>query len=126
MPDDGAGRGERVDIDGATKMFGAKAALSGLDLHVEPGSFVVLLGPSGSGKTTLLRCLAGIERLSSGRIPIGDKVVAEPNVHVPPERRRLAMVFQDYALWPHMTAARNVLFPLRQMRVGPEAQRRAR
>jgi iron(III) transport system ATP-binding protein len=86
----------------------------------------VLLGPSGSGKTTLLRCLAGIERLSSGRISIGGKLVADTNLHLAPERRRLAMVFQDYALWPHMTAARNVLFPLRQMRVpGHEARRRA-
>jgi ABC-type Fe3+/spermidine/putrescine transport system ATPase subunit len=106
-------------------LFGPKAALSALDLQVEPGSFVVLLGPSGSGKTTLLRCLAGIERLSSGRISIGGKLVADTNLHLPPERRHLAMVFQDYALWPHMTAARNVLFPLRQMRVpGPEAHRR--
>ncbi len=119
-------RGESVDIVGATKFFGSKAALMALDLQVEPGSFVVLLGPSGSGKTTLLRCLAGIERLSSGGISIGGKLVAGTNVHLPPERRRLAMVFQDYALWPHMTAARNVLFPLRQMRVpGHEAQRRS-
>jgi len=126
LPEALAARGERVDIVGASKLFGQKAALSALDLHVEPGSFVVLLGPSGSGKTTLLRCLAGIERLSSGRISISGKLVADTNLHLPPERRRLAMVFQDYALWPHMTAARNVLFPLRQMRVpGPEAHRRA-
>jgi iron(III) transport system ATP-binding protein len=125
LPEAVPASGERVDIVGATKLFGAKAALSALDLHVEPGSFVVLLGPSGSGKTTLLRCLAGIERLSSGRISISGKLVAGTNLHLPPERRRLAMVFQDYALWPHMTAARNVLFPLRQMRVpGHEAHRR--
>jgi ABC-type Fe3+/spermidine/putrescine transport system ATPase subunit len=126
LPEAAPSRGERVEILGATKFFGPKAALSALDLDVDPGSFVVLLGPSGSGKTTLLRCLAGIERLSSGRISIGGKLVADNSLHLAPERRRLAMVFQDYALWPHMTAARNVLFPLRQMRVsGPEAQRRA-
>ena len=100
MPEALAARGERVAIVGATKLFGPRAALSALDLQVEPGSFVVLLGPSGSGKTTLLRCLAGIERLSSGRISIGGKLVADANLHVPPERRRLAMVFQDYASGP--------------------------
>jgi iron(III) transport system ATP-binding protein len=126
LPDGTSTAGEQVDIVDASKLFGAKAALAQLHLQVEPGSFVVLLGPSGSGKTTLLRCLAGIERLSEGTISISGKVVAAPGVHVAPERRRLAMVFQDYALWPHMTAMRNVLFPLRQMRVsGPEGRRRA-
>jgi iron(III) transport system ATP-binding protein len=126
LPDAVAARGEKVDIAGASKFFGPKAALAALDLHVEPGTFVVLLGPSGSGKTTLLRCLAGIERLSEGTISIGSTLVAAPGTHLPPERRRLAMVFQDYALWPHMTALRNVVFPLRQMRIGgPEARRRA-
>ena len=119
-------RGERVDIAGASKFFGAKAALEGVHLHVEPGTFLVLLGPSGSGKTTLLRCLAGIERLSEGTVSIGGEVVAAPGLHLPPERRHLAMVFQDYALWPHMTALKNVMFPLRQLRVnGNEARRRA-
>ena len=119
-------RGERVDIAGATKLFGAKAALAGVHLHVEPGTFLVLLGPSGSGKTTLLRCLAGIERLSEGTVSIGGQLVAGGGLHLPPERRRLAMVFQDYALWPHMTALKNVMFPLRQLRVGTnEARRRA-
>lgn len=120
-------RGEKLDIAGATKLFGTKAALSGVHLHVEPGTFLVLLGPSGSGKTTLLRCLAGIERLTDGTIAIGGQPMAGPGLHVPPERRRLAMVFQDYALWPHMTALRNVVFPLKQLRVpGAEAHRRAR
>jgi iron(III) transport system ATP-binding protein len=119
-------RGERVDIAGASKLFGTKAALSGVHLHVEPGTFLVLLGPSGSGKTTLLRCLAGIERLSDGMISVGGQVVAAPGTHLPPERRRLAMVFQDYALWPHMTALKNVMFPLRQLRVpAGEARRRS-
>jgi iron(III) transport system ATP-binding protein len=74
----------------------------------------VLLGPSGSGKTTLLRCLAGIERVSSGSIVLGGRPVAGPRVHVPPEQRDLSMVFQDYALWPHMTAVENVAFALRR------------
>jgi iron(III) transport system ATP-binding protein len=126
LPEGTGTRGARVHIAGASKLFGTKAALAELHLQVEPGSFVVLLGPSGSGKTTLLRCLAGIERLTAGTITIDGKLVAAPGVHLAPERRRLAMVFQDYALWPHMTAMRNVLFPLRQMRVGgPEGRRRA-
>ena len=119
-------RGESVDVIGVTKSFGTKPALSDVHLHVDPGTFLVLLGPSGSGKTTLLRCTAGIERLTGGSISIGGRVVAGPGVHLPPERRRLAMVFQDYALWPHMTALRNVEFPLRQMRMGHgQARQRA-
>ncbi|HTW08774.1 MAG TPA: ABC transporter ATP-binding protein [Acidimicrobiales bacterium] len=126
MPEPALATGEKVDIVAATKTFGPKAALAGLDLRVEPGTFVVLLGPSGSGKTTLLRCLAGIERLTGGTIAIGGEAVAGPGLHLPPERRRLAMVFQDYALWPHMTALRNVAFPLRQMKVArSEARGRA-
>ncbi|HET9060190.1 MAG TPA: ABC transporter ATP-binding protein [Acidimicrobiales bacterium] len=110
-------QGARLDIEGATKHFGPKAALAGVHLHIDPGTFLVLLGPSGSGKTTLLRCLAGIERLSDGNIDIDGAHVASPGLHLPPEKRKLAMVFQDYALWPHMTAMKNVLFPLRQAKV---------
>jgi iron(III) transport system ATP-binding protein len=125
--DNGGGRvGESVDVVAVTKSFGAKPALSKVHVHVDPGTFLVLLGPSGSGKTTLLRCVAGIERLTDGSISIGNRVVAGPGVHMPPERRRLAMVFQDYALWPHMTALRNVEFPLRQMRMShSQARQRA-
>ncbi len=123
-PNSGApGGGESVDVVGVTKSFGTKAALSDVHIHIDPGTFLVLLGPSGSGKTTLLRCLAGIERLTDGSISIDNRVVAGPGVHLPPERRRLAMVFQDYALWPHMTALRNVEFPVRQMRIGHGAAR---
>ncbi len=101
-----------VEVRAARKVFGAKVALDGLDLTVPAGSFCVLLGPSGSGKTTLLRSIAGIERLTSGRVSVGGRLVADGPVHVPPERRDLAMVFQDYALWPHLSAARNVAFAL--------------
>jgi ABC transporter/Binding-protein-dependent transport system inner membrane component len=72
------------------------------------------VGPSGSGKTTLLRCLAGIERIDSGSLSIGSRVVADGRSHVPPEQRDLSMVFQDYALWPHLTALDNVAFALRR------------
>jgi iron(III) transport system ATP-binding protein len=94
------------------KTFGDKVALDDVTLVIEPGTFLVLLGPSGSGKTTLLRCLAGIERPTSGVITIDGRDVVGPRAFVPPEKRRLAMVFQDYALWPHLTVRRNVAFPL--------------
>ena len=77
---DGPSRGESVDLVGVTKSFGAKPALSGVDLHIDPGTFLVLLGPSGSGKTTLLRCQAGIERLTEGSIYIGNRLVAGPGL----------------------------------------------
>ena len=101
-----------VVLEQLRKEFGEKVALDGVDLTIEPGSFVVLLGPSGSGKTTLLRCVAGIERPSSGVITINDVCVAGPRTFVQPEKRRTAMVFQDYALWPHLTVRKNIAFPL--------------
>jgi iron(III) transport system ATP-binding protein len=92
-------------------------ALKSVFLDVAPGTFLVLLGPSGSGKTTLLRCLAGIERIDSGSLSIGSRVVADGRSHVPPEQRDLSMVFQDYALWPHLTSLDNVAFALRRRRL---------
>jgi iron(III) transport system ATP-binding protein len=105
-------RALEVNFDTLTKHFGEKRALDGVSLDIEPGTFLVLLGPSGSGKTTLLRCLAGIERPSSGTISIDGHVVAGSKTFVPPERRKLAMVFQDYALWPHLSVRKNVAYPL--------------
>ena len=97
---------ERITVDGLTKVYpGGTEALSDVRLDVGPGTFLVLLGPSGSGKTTLLRCLAGIERITSGRITIGEATVADGSVHVPPDRRDLSMVFQDFALWPQQRVA---------------------
>jgi len=116
-----------ISIASLTKTYpGAAApALRSVSLDVAPGTFLVLLGPSGSGKTTLLRCLAGIERIDSGSIGIGARTVADGRSHVPPEQRDLSMVFQDYALWPHLTALDNVAFALRRRRLG-RAQCRAR
>ncbi|MGC8473175.1 MAG: ABC transporter ATP-binding protein [Candidatus Dormibacteria bacterium] len=110
---------------GLTKAYQETRVLDGVDLEVPPGTFLVLLGPSGSGKTTLLRCIAGTERLSSGTLRIAGREVAGPHTHLPPERRHLSMVFQDYALWPHMTAVENVGFALRRLRVG-RTERRTR
>ena len=109
---------ERITIEHLSKVYpGGNQALRDVSLSVEAGTFLVLLGPSGSGKTTLLRSVAGIERISSGRILLGDTAVADGRAHVPPDRRDLSMVFQDYALWPHLTVRDNVAFALRRRKL---------
>jgi iron(III) transport system ATP-binding protein len=109
-----------ISIASLTKTYPGAAlpALKAVSLDVAPGTFLVLLGPSGSGKTTLLRCLAGIERVDRGTISLGSRIVADGRAHIPPEQRDLSMVFQDYALWPHLTALDNVAFALRRRRLG--------
>ena len=104
----------RVVIKGAVKRYGSLAALNDFDLTIEPGTFTVLLGPSGSGKSTLIRSIAGIERLDSGTIHFGDREIAGEGFHMAPEKRDLAMVFQDYALWPHMTSYENIGYALKR------------
>ncbi len=97
---------------------GKVRALRGVDLGVQEGEFFTLLGPSGCGKTTMLRCLAGLEKPDSGRILIGNKEVfsKETNVFVMPYKRDIGMVFQSYAIWPHMNVFNNVAFPLRNLK----------
>jgi len=109
--------------DGLTKDYGAHRVLDGVQLAVPRSSFLVLLGPSGSGKTTLLRCIAGTERLSGGSLWVDGHEVAGPRLHLPPERRGLSMVFQDYALWPHMTVSENVGFAVRRLGLGSTERR---
>ncbi|HET9105372.1 MAG TPA: ABC transporter ATP-binding protein [Solirubrobacteraceae bacterium] len=119
--------GAAVALTGLGKRYDRVIALQDVSLSVARGRFLVLLGPSGSGKSTLIRCLAGIEEPTAGEIAIGGRVVAGRGRSVAPERRDLAMVFQDFALWPHMTVRENVVFPLRRRRVGrADAAERAR
>jgi multiple sugar transport system ATP-binding protein len=107
----------RVTFDHVTKRFDGTTAVSDLDLGVADGEFLVLVGPSGCGKTTALRMLAGLEEITEGRILIGDRVVN----NVAPADRDIAMVFQSYALYPHMTVYDNLAFGLRNQKV-PKAQ----
>jgi ABC-type sugar transport system ATPase subunit len=103
----------RVRFERVTKRFGAQHAVDGISLDVESGECLVLLGPSGCGKTTLLRLLAGLETIDSGEIWIGDRRVDQ----LEPARRDVAMVFQNYALYPHLSVFDNIAFPLRTRRV---------
>lgn len=102
-----------LKLSQVTKRFGDKTILAPLDLTVKEGAFVALLGPSGCGKTTLLRMIAGLETPSAGEIDLGGKKLYSSGVNVPPEKRGFGMVFQSYAVWPHMSVFENVAFPLR-------------
>ncbi|TGD42518.1 ABC transporter ATP-binding protein [Pseudotabrizicola sediminis] len=108
-----------------TLNYGTTQILRGIDVALPSGQTLALLGPSGCGKTTLLRLVAGLLAPTTGEIAIHGQLVAGPSVFVPPEKRQLGMVFQDYALWPHLTVAGNVAFPLEMAGVG-RAEREAR
>ncbi len=108
-----------VLLDRVSRHFGEVKAVDELSLRVDDNEFVTLLGPSGCGKTTTLRMVAGLEQNDGGRISIGDRVVsdAEKKLFVPPDKRELGMVFQSYAIWPHLTVFENVAYPLRVRRI---------
>lgn len=114
-----------VRIEKLEKRYGNVVVVPGLDLFIQEREFVSLLGPSGCGKTTILRMVAGLESPTGGKISLGDKTVFDgnPAKMVPPEKRNLGMVFQSYAVWPHMTVLDNVAFPLKCRKV-PSAERR--
>ncbi len=116
---DPAAAASAIHVASLRKRYGGVVALADVDLAVRPGEFFTLLGPSGSGKTTLLRLIAGFERPDGGRIELGGRDVTQ----VPPYARNVNTVFQDYALFPHMTVAQNIEYGLRVRRV-PRAQRR--
>lgn len=113
-----------VDCRGVTVAFGATRALDGVDLDVAPGETVALLGPSGAGKTTLLHAIAGFAPIGGGTVHIGGEAVASARRSLPPERRRVGVVFQHYALWPHLTAVATVAYPLRRRGLPADAATR--
>src|SRR5262245_14923866 len=109
----------RIDIERLSKHYaaGALAAVSDLDLAIADNRFVTLLGPSGCGKTTTLRLIAGYIKPDAGTIKVDGKIVSSPDGVVPPDRRGMGMVFQNYAVWPHKTVFENVAFGLQLRRV---------
>ena len=112
-----------ITFENVSKKFGSNEVLKNLSLVVQDGECFTLLGPSGCGKTVLLRLLAGFDVPDSGRILIDDVVVADPatNTDIPPDQRGLGVVFQDYAVWPHMTVFDNIAYPLKLKNIEKQA-----
>jgi iron(III) transport system ATP-binding protein len=116
-----------VQLNGLTKSFAETAAVNDLTLEIADGEFVSLLGPSGCGKTTTLRLVAGFLKPDAGQIRVNREVVSSPSILVPPERRSMSMIFQSYAVWPHMTVYQNVAYGLKFRSVTTaESDRRVR
>lgn len=109
-----------VDLRGLTKRFGPLAVVDDVSLKIDHGQLVCLLGPSGCGKTTTLRLIAGFLEPSDGEIHVGDRVVSSKTRTLPPEQRKMSMIFQSYALWPHMTVAENIVYGLRLRKINRE------
>ena len=112
-----------LELQQLAHAYGKYTVVDGLSLHLAPGTIGCLLGPSGCGKTTVLRCIAGFERPDAGVIKVGGEIVSAPGQHVATERRQIGMVFQNYALFPHLNVARNIAFGLQAM---ASAARRSR
>src|SRR5262245_31063872 len=109
-----------VELRGLTKRYDTIAVVDDISLRIEHGLLVCLLGPSGCGKTTTLRLIAGFIEPSAGEIAVGDRVVSSPSRTLPPELRNMSMIFQSYALWPHMTVTENIVYGLRLRKVDQE------
>src|SRR2546425_1187044 len=107
----------RLDLDKLTKRYAGVVAVDAIELTVRHGEFVCLLGPSGCGKTTTLRIIAGLLEPDAGEIRVDGKVLSSPHAVVPPERRNMSMIFQSYAIWPHMTVRQNVAYGLKMKRL---------
>jgi len=112
----------QILLEGIVKSYGKEVVVKNLDLLVEPGEFLTILGPSGCGKTTTLRMIAGLEEPNQGNIKLDDKVVFSRNegVVIPPEARNLGLIFQSYALWPHMTVEKNITLALKEQKISKE------
>ena len=112
----------QILLDGIVKSYGKEVVVKNLDLLVEPGEFLTILGPSGCGKTTTLRMIAGLEEPNQGNIKLDDKVVFSHNegVVIPPEARNLGLIFQSYALWPHMTVEKNITLALKEQKISKD------
>jgi iron(III) transport system ATP-binding protein len=110
-----------VELRGLTKRFASLAVVDDVSLKIDHGKLVCLLGPSGCGKTTTLRLIAGFLEPSAGEIHVGDRVVSSPAKTLPPEQRKMSMIFQSYALWPHMTVAENIVYGLRLRKLDRDA-----
>ena len=108
-----------VKFNDITFRYGSNTVLEHFSLEVESGKIVCLVGPSGCGKTTLVRALLGLIKPETGSITVGDRVLfdAQRRINVPAEKRNIGIVFQDYAVWPHMTVLENVCYPLKKQRV---------
>ena len=106
-----------VELRGLTKHYGPNAVVDNISLMIEHGSLVCLLGPSGCGKTTTLRLIAGFVEPTGGEIRVGERLVSSTSQSLPPERRNMSMIFQSYALWPHMTVAENIMYGLKLRKI---------
>ena len=113
-----------VELRGLTKRYGGNAVVDNVSLNIDHGLLVCLLGPSGCGKTTTLRLIAGFVEPSEGEIAVGDRVVSSRARTLPPEQRNMSMIFQSYALWPHMTVAQNVSYGLNLRKADRETIRK--
>src|SRR5258706_505696 len=112
-----------LELVNLTKRYGDVVSVDGIDLTVEKGELICLLGPSGCGKTTTLRMIAGFLEPDAGEIRVGGKAISSPGAVVPPERRNMGMIFQSYAVWPHMTVRENVGYGLRMKKVAADSMR---
>src|SRR6185369_1331091 len=115
--------GSHLELRHLTKRYGDLVSVDGIDLAVERGEFVCLLGPSGCGKTTTLRMIAGFLEPDGGEIRVAGKVVSAPGAVIPPERRNMSMIFQSYAVWPHMTVRDNVGYGLKMKKIAADQAR---